>query len=291
MKRLIPCALLALALAACGGQQPETPQPSAAAPAPATAEPADTTAAPPAAEPDTSALPESANDGETVEETTSSVSPIAAAVAANTRTTPAPAMRWKAGQHYALLPAAQPVSVGPGQVEVTEIFWYGCGHCYTLEPRLAAWSKSGKPDYVKVVRMPVVWNDVTREDARLFYTLEALDKVEALHLAVFRELHDRRSELTVRLGNGVDQAATERKTRAFLEKNGVSAEDFNKVYRSFAVEGKLRQAENLSKRYMADHTPMAVVQGKYMTDVGMAGGYDTFFEILNDLAARERSGG
>ena len=90
MKRLIPCALLPLALAACGGQQPETPQPSAAAPAPAPAEPADTTAAPPAAQPDTSTLPESANDGETVEETTSSVSPIAAAVAANTRTAPAP---------------------------------------------------------------------------------------------------------------------------------------------------------------------------------------------------------
>ena len=182
------------------------------------------------------------------------------------------------------------MSVAPGEVEVVEIFWYGCGHCFTLEPLIQNWEKKGKADYVKVIRMPVVWNEVTREDARLFYTLEALGKLDTLNLPVFRELHINRKPLTVVAGNRVDTEATERRAREFLTANGVSAEDFGKTYRSFAVENKIRQAETLSRRYQADHTPMVVVQGKYMTDVSMAGGPEPFFELINDLAARERGG-
>ncbi len=286
MNRLLIITLVSLGLAACGGKEPgdaataSAPAAQQAAPSaeqpPAQAEPAATTAA-------------AASDGETVDEVTSSVSPIAAAVAA---TTPAAAgtlpSKWQSGKHFAPLPAAQPVSVGPDEVEVVEIFWYGCGHCFTLEPLIQNWEAKGKADYVKVIRMPVVWNEVTREDARLFYTLEALGKLDALNLPVFRELHINRKPLTIVAGNRVDTAATERRTREFLLANGVSAEDFGKAYRSFAVENKIRQAETLSRRYQADHTPMVVVQGKYMTDVGMAGGPDPFFELINDLAARER---
>jgi thiol:disulfide interchange protein DsbA len=283
---------ISLLAAACTREEATAPAPESAASAQPEAPAAGTAPAEaPAAAADATGLGATASDGETVEAEAASVSvsPVAAAVAANTPAPPAPAnFRWKEGQHYALLPVAQPVSVSPGQVEVTEIFWYGCGHCFTLEPRLEAWDKKGRPDFVKVVRMPVVWNEVTREDARLFYTLEALGKLDALHLAVFRELHVNRNPLTVVSGNRVDAGATEGRVRAFLLKNGVSAEDFGKTYRSFAVENKIRQAENLSRRYLADHTPMAVVQGKYTTDVGMAGGPDALFQLIGDLATRER---
>lgn len=284
--------LLAVTLLAAGCAREEAPPAadSAAATPPASV-PAETAQPPqPAGQPDAT-VAGSAADGETVEAETSSVSisPVAAAVAANTPAPASPAgFRWKEGTHFTPLPVAQPVSVGPGEVEVTEIFWYGCGHCFTLEPRIEAWDKKGRPDYVRVVRMPVIWNEVTREDARLFYTLEALGKLDELHLAVFRELHVKRSPLTAVTGNRVDTAATEARVRSFLTQNGVSAEDFGKTYRSFAVENKLRQAENLSRRYLADHTPMVVVQGKYSTDVSMAGGVDQLFQLINDLAARER---
>jgi thiol:disulfide interchange protein DsbA len=285
MNRLLILTLVSLALAACGGKEPGPPATASAPPAPQAAQPAEQT--PAQAEPAATA----ASDGETVDDVTSSVSPIAAAIAA---TTPAAAgslpSKWQPGKHFAPLPAAQPVSVAPGEVEVVEIFWYGCGHCFTLEPLLENWEKKGKPDYVKLIRMPVVWNEVTREDARLFYTLEALGKLDALNLPVFRELHVNRRPLTIVAGNRVDTEATERRAREFLTANGVSAEDFGKTYRSFAIENKIRQAETLSRRYQADHTPMVVVQGKYMTDVGMAGGPQAFFELIDDLAARERGG-
>ena len=287
MTRLLICSLLALGLVACGSK--DAPQPvadtrPAASEAPASTAEATTPVA--VAEPSAAAAP---SDGESVDEDVSSASPIAAAVAATTpaTSTPLPA-KWKQGTHFTALPAAQPVTVAPGEVEITEIFWYGCGHCFALEPHLASWEKGSKPAYVKLIRMPVVWNEVTREDARLFYTLEALGKLEALNVAVFRELHVNRKPLTIIAGNRVDTAATERRVREFLAAGGVNAEDFGRTYRSFAIENKIRQAEALSRRYQADHTPMVVVQGKYMTDVSMAGGLEPFFELMGDLAARER---
>lgn len=289
MKKLSALMLASLlTLAGCGGDS------SAPAPAPEVA--AGTTApAPPAADAQPSA--EAAvgadgeeADGESVESAAASdVSPIAAALAANT---PGPAeagtSRWKEGENYQAYPVAQPVSTAPGSVEVVEAFWYGCGHCYSLEPRLVAWEES-KPDWIKLRRIPVIWNEVTREDARLFYTIESLGLVDKLHSEVYRQIHARGKPLTVIRGNRVDRAATEKAAREFLMSHGVSAEDFAKHYRTFSTENKLRQAENLSRRYLLDHTPMVVVHGKYLTDVEMAGGIDQLFQLVNDLAARERS--
>lgn len=290
MNRILLCAALALGLAACGGEPPAPAGDTAAAPAAVESVPA--TDAEPIAPPPTLDEATAVGDGETVEDGPVAVSPIATAVAANTPAPATPAAsRWQADVHYALLPVAQPVSAAPGQVEVTTISWYGCGHCFTLEPYIEAWETQGRADYVKVVRMPVVWNAVTREDARLFYTIEALGKVRELNLAVFREMHINRRPFTIIApGNRVDTAATEKNAREFLLARGVSAEDFGRNYRSFSIENKLRQAENLTRRYLADHTPMVVVQGKYMTDVTMAGGIEQLFEVVNDLAARERAG-
>ena len=228
------------------------------------------------------------SDGEAVDAAVSASSPVVAAVSAST---PAPASgslsRWKQGENFNAYPVAQPVSTPPGKVEVVEGFWYGCAHCYSLEPRVEAWNKS-KPDWVTLKRLPVIWNEVTREDARLFLTIESLGRVDDLHGAVFREIHVNGRPITVIRNGRVDQAATEKAAREFLAAHGVSAEDFAKHYRSFSTENKLRQTENLSRRYMLDHTPMMIVHGKYLTDVTMAGGVDELFELVNDLAAREQ---
>jgi len=232
--------------------------------------------------------PVGASDGETVEAATTATSPVAAAVAANTPAPPAGNLaRWKEGENYTTYPVAQPVSTPPGSVEVVEGFWYGCGHCYALEPRVEAWEKS-KPEWVKLRRLPVIWNEVTREDARLYFTIESLGLVDKLHAEVFRQIHARGKPFTVIRGGRVDTAATEKAAREFLLANGVSAEDFARHYRTFSTENKLRQAENLSRRYLLDHTPMIVVHGKYLTDQEMAGGAERLFELVNDLAARER---
>ncbi|TAK55946.1 MAG: thiol:disulfide interchange protein DsbA/DsbL [Gammaproteobacteria bacterium] len=288
-------ALIGLLLTACG--QGEAPAPATAAPEPATAPPASV----PAADAEPLRPPEQLDpaaepvDGETVEAPAAEVaapvmSPVAAAVAASTPELPTNApLRWQEGQHYKGLTVAQPSSAPPGEVEVVEVFWYGCGHCYALEPRLEAWLQD-QPAWLHFRRLPVVWNEVTREDARLYYTIEALGKLETLHPEVFRELHARGRPLTVVRNNRVDTAATEQAVREFLVARGVSAEDFARHYRTFSIESRLRQAENLTRRYMADHTPMMVVQGKFVTDVSMAGSQNELMQVVADLAARERDG-
>lgn len=271
------------ACAACGRETPPAPADTASA-----EQEAETVVAAPPSETAAVAVP-GESDGESVDQSTVTASPVAAAYAANTPAPPAGDLgRWKEGENFRAYPVAQPVSTPPGRVEVVEAFWYGCGHCYALEPRLVAW-EGAKPDWIELRRVPVVWNEVTREDARLYYTIESLGLVDELHTEIYRQIHKDGKPLTVIRGGRVDRAATEKAAREFLASHGVSAEDFARHYRTFSAENKLRQAENLSRRYMLDHTPMVVVHGKYLTDVEMAGGVDQLFQLVNDLAARERN--
>jgi len=180
------------------------------------------------------------------------------------------------GVQYKSLRPAVPTNVAPGKAEVVVVFWYACGHCYLLEPRLAAWEKKGKPANVQLVRMPAMWNDVVKTHARLFYTIEVLGKPQ-LHDEAFREINVR--------GNRLE---TPEKIEAFLTARGVSKADFQKTFTGFAVESKLARAADLNKRYRITSTPTVVVNGKYVTDASMAGSEDKLFEVINALAAREK---
>jgi thiol:disulfide interchange protein DsbA len=180
------------------------------------------------------------------------------------------------GKEYKLLKPAQPSEAAPGKVGVTEVFWYACGHCYLLEPKLEAWNQKGRAPYVQLIRLPATWNPIVKMHARVFYTIELLGKPK-LHDEVFREINVK--------GNRLD---TPEKIEAFFVANGVSKADFQKAFSSFAVESKLLHAEDLNKRYKITGTPAIVVNGKYITDVGMAGGEDQLFQVVNQLAAREK---
>ncbi len=61
---------------------------------------------------------------------------------------------WENGVHYRTL--SNPVStVTENGVEVAEVFWYGCPHCYNFKPLAEAWEERA-PDYVNYVRLPAV---------------------------------------------------------------------------------------------------------------------------------------
>ena len=185
------------------------------------------------------------------------------------------------GKEFKTLKPAQPTLTTPaaGRVEVVEVFWYACGHCYLLEPKLDAWERKGKPANVELVRLPAVWNEVLKTHARLFYTIEILGKRE-LHGEAFREINVR--------GNRLDTAE---KIESFFTARGVAKADFQKAFSGFAVESKLARAMDLNKRYRITSTPTVVVNGKYVTDASMAGGEDKLFQVINALAARETPAG
>jgi thiol:disulfide interchange protein DsbA len=191
---------------------------------------------------------------------------------------PAPPSQFKEGVHYKKLVPAQPTGVSPGKVEVVEVFWYGCPHCFALDPALETWRKQEKPSYVEFVRIPAIWNDTLRMHARVFYTAEALGKLEELHTAIFQEINVNHDML-----NSAEKIA------AFFTSHGVSAQDFQKAFSSFAVESKLQRAEFLNQRYRVESVPVFVVNGKYTTDIGMAGGPKQLISVISDLVARERA--
>lgn len=191
--------------------------------------------------------------------------------------------KWIEGKSYTSLLTAQPTSVASDKVEVLEFFWYGSDRCFRLESMLEDWRKRGKPAFVEFVRVPVMSNIATREHARLFYTLEALGKLEQLHAAVFREIHVHDGYLL-----DVFPATAERRQREFLEANGVLGEDFDRTYRSPSVEIKLQRAEQLTRLYNVTDVPLMVVNGKYTADVESAGGERQLLELVDDLAASER---
>lgn len=283
MKKLLPLTLCLL-LAACGGK---SAQEAAVPPAPTGTElPAADAAPAPAAAAAAAVTPAAASEGEAVDagDVANAISPVATAVAANT---PAPAAavpgRWVMGRNYTVLVPAQPTDTSPDKVEAIEVFWYGCGHCFHLDPYLENWRKGSKPAFVNFQRVPVMWNDINRQHARLFYALEAMGKLEQLHTAVFREIHVNGNPLADQ-----DPAKGEALQVAFLKARGITDAQIKQHYKSFQVNNKLQRAEVLTRRYQVTGVPLMVVNGKYTTDVGMAGGEQALLDLVTDLANGER---
>ena len=195
---------------------------------------------------------------------------------------PEPALaKWKAGTNYQMLAAPQPTNVPAGKVEVSEIFWYGCGHCYALDPALETW-KAEKPAYVEFVRVPVIWGPMHRQHAKLYYILQALRRPD-LHIKVFDAIHQQGLQLAAR--DEVDARAAQ---RAFLVSQGVSEKEFNAAYDSMTVATNVTRAEDLTKKYAVANVPILIVNGKYSTSVSEAGGTPQLLALINDLAASEK---
>ena len=189
--------------------------------------------------------------------------------------------KYEEGTHFARMVPTQPTVGGADKIEVAEIFWYGCNHCYDFETYVNRWLEK-KPANVRFVRIPAVWNPLVKLHAQLYYTEEVLVKngkianPEQFRAAVFAEYHRR--------GN---RMASESAIQAVFERHGVSAEDFTSTWNSFEVAQKLRVAQDLARRYSISSVPTIVVNGKYRSGAVEAGGYPPLMELIDELIARE----
>lgn len=186
--------------------------------------------------------------------------------------------RFEMGEHYTRLSPTQPTSSNPDQVEVAEVFWYGCPHCFDFDPLLERWRQQ-QPDFVNFVRIPAVWNPLLQLHARAFYTAEALGKGAEMHGEFFREIHER--------GNRLDSEAA---LAQLFARFGVDAAAFKTAFDSFAVQAKLQRADELNRRYRIESVPTIVVNGKYTSDAPRAGSYEELLTLVDELVAAEREG-
>jgi thiol:disulfide interchange protein DsbA len=208
----------------------------------------------------------------------------AATTAAGAATPGVPPSPWVDGVNYTRLVPAQPTAAAPGQIEVLEFFWYGCPHCYALDSQVEAWKKS-KPSYVAFTRVPVMWGDVHRATARLFYTLAYMGKLDQFHTDVFKEIHVNGNPLVA--ADASDEAANERLQTTFIKRLGISEDEFKKTYHSFQVETALQRADQLMRRYRIDGVPTFVVDGKYIADVRSAQSPERLISLIDDLSMQE----
>lgn len=192
-------------------------------------------------------------------------------------TGPLAAAEYSEGMQYLRLANPQPTSVAD-KVEVVELFWYGCPHCFDLEPHIRQWLET-KPDDVEFVRMPAVLGPGWELLGKGFYTAELLGVEDRIHPALFEALHVKKQKIN-------DEAALQ----DFFVNHGVSAEDFRKTFASFAVSVKLNNARAMTRRYAITGVPTLIVNGKFSTGGRQAGSNANIIKVVDYLVARERDG-
>ena len=175
---------------------------------------------------------------------------------------------------YEVLQPPQLTETGD-RIEVVDVFWYGCPHCYTFLPQMEAYDKI-KPDYVEVRRLPAVFRESWVAHARAYYTSMLLGVTHRTHRALFEEIHDHR--------NPTDHKEA---LIAFFERHGVGRTEFEQTYDSFAVESLVRKSVLMQQRYGVTGTPSVIVNGKYRITGRLAGSYANVIAVVAALVDRE----
>ena len=182
----------------------------------------------------------------------------------------------EAGKQYVELSSPVPVSK-PGKIEVVELFWYGCPHCYHFEPTINPWIKK-LPDDVHFVRIPAMFGGVWDAHGQLFVTLESMGVEDKVHAAIFDAIQKQGKKLAK-----PDEMAE------FLATQGVDKDEFLKAYNSFGVKSQVEKDKKLAMAYQISGVPTMIVNGKYRFDIGSAGGPDQALEVADQLIAKERA--
>lgn len=201
--------------------------------------------------------------------------PAPSATAAERRSS-APAVDFKAGQHYEVLRQSVRTS-DPDRIEVVEVFWYGCGHCYTFKPMVEEWAETLGNDVVKS-RLPAVWHPVMELHARAYYTAESLGVVDKVHTAIFEAMNLRGEEL-----------ASKKDIADLFEAAGVSREEFEDTFDSFGINSAITRGDSRQRAYGIRGTPELIVDGKYRITGTMAGSHAGMLQVADHLIEMERS--
>lgn len=184
----------------------------------------------------------------------------------------------KSDKGYLEVKPRAPVSTPAGQIEVVEFFSYGCVHCMNFDPMFQAWKKAAPKDVV--VRLEHVgFNSSFEPLQRIFYALEAMGQVDAVHAKIFDALQKKRVRL--------DKPDV---LFPWIAEQGLDRAKFEAAYKSFGVATKIRQVAQLQEAYKVEGTPALGIAGRYYTDGSLGGGFERMIQVTNNLIAQERKG-
>ena len=184
------------------------------------------------------------------------------------------------GTNYLAVTPAQPTDVKPGQIEVIEFFWYGCPHCFALEPFVVQWEKT-KPRNVVFKRVPAAMKDSEfYVDAQATVTADLLGIGDKIREPFFNAIHVDDDEAL-----RTDKDAI----RGFFGKFGVKPADFDATWNSFGVQTGLARDQQLAARYNVSGVPTVIVNGKWLTGAGYGMEPADIMRCVEFLVAKEEA--
>lgn len=189
---------------------------------------------------------------------------------------------YEEGKQYSVIPG-QP-KPGPSDLNVTEVFWYGCGHCYRFEPMINEWKKTLAAD-VTFERSPAMWKqrrnpeDAMWTHAKLYYTASAMGLLDKLHPVFFDAMHKKNMRLV-----------TPEEISTLVGQQGVDGKLFVDTMDSFAVSAQVQQADARQRTYRISGTPEIIVGGYYHVSASKAGDQQAMLDVANFLLDKIRSG-
>ncbi|MBT6278006.1 MAG: thiol:disulfide interchange protein DsbA/DsbL [Chromatiales bacterium] len=178
------------------------------------------------------------------------------------------------GMHERLSPP-QPTA-DPSKVEVLEVFWYKCPHCFRFQNHILRY-ESTKPDYVDFQRLPAVVSDAWKPQAQAYYTAVALKGLDNVHGAMFGAIHVD--------GQKMD---TTQEVRALFVRQGLDGAKFDKHFKSFGVDSMVRRAQKRSRSYGIRSVPTVIINGRYRTSAQHAGSFEQAIAVIETLVELER---
>ncbi|UFH49417.1 thiol:disulfide interchange protein DsbA/DsbL [Pseudomonas sp. KNUC1026] len=181
----------------------------------------------------------------------------------------------EAGKQYTVLESPVPVSQ-PGKIEVVELFWYGCPHCYAFEPYINPWIEKLPAD-VNFHRIPAMFGGIWDVHGQMFLTLETMGVEHSVHTAVFDAIHKEHKMFK-----------TPEEMADFVATKGVDKNKFLETYNSFALKGIVAKYKQLAVAYGVTGVPTMIVNGKYRFDLGSAGGPEEILKVADTLIEKER---
>ncbi|MFL0797794.1 MAG: thiol:disulfide interchange protein DsbA/DsbL [Cellvibrionaceae bacterium] len=184
-------------------------------------------------------------------------------------------MRFMPGVNYEELEPQRTADVN--RIEVKEVFWYGCSHCFSFEPLIKSW-KQQQPADVQFIGMPAMWNPQMAVHARIYYTAQELSVLDAVHDAVFKAMNLNKKRML-----------DEKDIVPVFEAAGIDKAAFDKAWKSFTVSANVKRAQQLAPKYRIQGTPEMVVNGKYRVSAGMNGGQKGMLQVVDFLVAKERA--
>lgn len=179
-------------------------------------------------------------------------------------------------QFYKPIRPVQPTQVEDGKIEVVEIFWYGCPHCYSFEPYVDNWLKT-KADDIEFRRIPGIFSDKWMPHAKAYYTAMKMGVLDKIHQPLFEALHRQKKRIY-----------NDKEIKEFFIQQGIDGNEFSRVYNSNEINIKVRQAFIMGKKYGVTGVPSVVVNGKYLTSGTLARSFDNLLKVIDQLADKER---